>query len=94
MKRELLNILVCPMCKSSPLELHVFKEFEEIEEGIMTCECDRWYPIIDTIPHMLPDDLRKEGEDVTFLEKWKEKIPKKVLEGGKPLNLSTQKTKT
>jgi len=53
----------------------------------MTCECDRWYPIIDTIPHMLPDDLRKEEEDKAFLENWKEKIPKKVLEEGKPFKL-------
>ena len=87
MKRDLLDILVCPVCKSSNLELLVFKESEEIEEGMMTCECDRWYPIIDTIPHMLPDDLRKEVEDKAFLENWKEKISKKVLEEGKPFNL-------
>ena len=90
MKRELLDILVCPVCKSSPLELHIFKESEEIEEGIMTCDCDRWYPIIDTIPHMLPDDLREEEEDKAFLEDWKEKTPKKVLDEGKPFKLKNK----
>ena len=89
MKRDLLDILVCPVCKSSHLELLVFKESDEIEVGMMTCECGRWYPIIDTIPHMLPDDLRKEVEDKAFLENWKDTIPKKVLEEGKPFNLQT-----
>jgi len=60
----------------------------EVEEGIILCDkCGRWYPIIETIPHMLPDDLREEKEDKTFLEKWKNKIPKKVLDQGKPFNL-------
>lgn len=60
----------------------------EVEEGIMLCEkCGRWYPIIETIPHMLPDDLREAKEDKAFLEKWKNKIPKKVLNEGKPFNL-------
>ena len=60
----------------------------EVEEGIILCDkCGRWYPIIETIPHMLPDDLREEKEDKAFLEKWKNKIPKKVLDQGKPFNL-------
>ena len=60
----------------------------EVEEGIMLCDkCGRWYPIIETIPHMLPDDLREVKEDKEFLEKWKDKIPKKVLNEGKPFNL-------
>ncbi|MEM2145870.1 MAG: Trm112 family protein [Candidatus Jordarchaeaceae archaeon] len=60
----------------------------EAEEGIILCDkCGRWYPIIETIPHMLPDDLREAKDDKAFLEKWKEKIPKKVLNEGKPFNL-------
>ncbi len=60
----------------------------EVEEGIILCDkCGRWYPIIETIPHMLPDDLREAKEDKAFLEKWKNKIPKKVLNEGKPFNL-------
>ncbi|MEM3586826.1 MAG: hypothetical protein QXO71_05815 [Candidatus Jordarchaeaceae archaeon] len=64
----------------------------EVEEGIILCEkCDRWYPIIETIPHMLPDDLREAKDDTGFLEKWQSLIPKKVLNEGKPFNLK-QKT--
>jgi hypothetical protein len=36
---------------------------------------------------MLPDDLREQTEDIPFLEKWKEKIPAKVLSEGRPFNL-------
>ena len=64
MKRQLLDILACPICKSYPLSLHVFKEEKEIMEGLLTCNnCVRWYPIIDEIPYMLPDELR-DGRDV------------------------------
>jgi len=34
MKRRLLEILACPMCKHHPLELKVFDEKQEIEEGV------------------------------------------------------------
>ena len=88
MKRSLLDILACPICKHHPLTLHIFKEGEEIEEGLLVChECSRWYPIIDEIPHMLPDDLRDRKMELTFLEKWRTKAPKEVLEEGKPFNL-------
>jgi hypothetical protein len=36
---------------------------------------------------MLPDDLRERSEDLPFLEKWKDKIPPKTLEEGRPFNL-------
>jgi uncharacterized protein YbaR (Trm112 family) len=88
MKRRLLEILACPMCKHHPLELKIFNEKQEIEEGVLICEgCGRWYPIIETIPHMLPDDLREEKEDRDFLKKWKKELPEGVLEEGKPFNL-------
>ena len=89
MKKRLVDILACPIDKGYPLELNVFEETEEIASGIITCpKCSRWYPIIDEIPHMLPDDLREEKEDLAFLRKWKEKIPQKVLTEGKPFKLS------
>ncbi|HID17651.1 TPA: Trm112 family protein [Candidatus Bathyarchaeota archaeon] len=88
MKRSLMEILACPICKRHPLELRVFKEGREVEEGLILCpSCGRWYPIIEEIPHMLPDELRDKEEDLSFLEKWKEKIPRKVLEEGKPYSL-------
>ena len=89
MKRRLMELLACPMCKKYPLKLHVFEEKEEIVEGLIVCPfCNRWYPIIEEIPHMLPDELRESKEDLPFLEKWGKKIPKKIREEGKPFNLS------
>jgi len=59
-----------------------------IVEGILICKgCYRWYPIIEEIPHMLPDELRNEIEDLKFLSKNKEKIPPIILNRGLPFNL-------
>lgn len=42
----------------------------EIETGILFCpNCKRWFPIIETIPQMLPDEFRKEEEEVKFLKR-------------------------
>jgi uncharacterized protein YbaR (Trm112 family) len=88
LKKRLMEILACPIDKAYPLELHVFEEGDEIVSGIIICsKCNRWYPIIDEIPHMLPDDLREEKDDVAFLRKWREKIPQNTLTEGRPFKL-------
>jgi uncharacterized protein YbaR (Trm112 family) len=88
MKRKLMEILACPIDKYHPLELHVFEEKDEIVEGLIVCpKCQRWYPIRDEIPEMLPDELRKESEDLPFLKKWATKIPEKIVSEGKPFNI-------
>lgn len=62
----------------------------EVVEGVLICpECNRWYPIMEEIPHMLPDELRNEREDKEFLRKHKDRLPREVLDHGKPFNLST-----
>ena len=82
-----MDILACPICKYYPLDLHIFIENEEIVEGLITCsKCKRWYPIIDEIPFMLPDELRDGKDDLPFLKKWKKKYPKEFLKEGKPYN--------
>jgi uncharacterized protein YbaR (Trm112 family) len=89
-----MEILACPIDKHHPLELHVFEETDEIAEGVIICpKCNRWYPIREEIPEMLPDELREEKDELPFLRKWKNKIPKKILYEGKPFNLEkgTQK---
>ena len=55
MKRELMSILVCPVCKGQ-LELKVETENErEIVTGNLYCSrCQVIYPIRDTIPNLLP----------------------------------------
>jgi uncharacterized protein YbaR (Trm112 family) len=94
-KKKLMEILACPIDKHYPLDLLIFEEGEEIVEGLITCpKCLRWYPIRDEIPEMLPDELRKESEDLPFLKKWKDKIPDKILQEGKPFRLSMVKSKT
>jgi uncharacterized protein YbaR (Trm112 family) len=57
MKRELMEILACPVCKGE-LELNVEEENEkEIVTGSLHCaKCDVNYPIVDTIPNLLPPD--------------------------------------
>ncbi|MEM1588397.1 MAG: Trm112 family protein [Candidatus Bathyarchaeia archaeon] len=88
MKKSLMEILACPICKFHPLQLYVFEERKEVIEGLILCNaCKRWYPIIDEIPHMLPDELRNKEEDLAFLKKWKEKLPEEVIKEGKPYTL-------
>ncbi|MCJ7523032.1 MAG: methytransferase partner Trm112 [Dehalococcoidia bacterium] len=59
MKRELMDILACPMCKG-PLQLEVTEEDEnEVITGSLKCtQCPETYPINDAIPNLLPPDLR------------------------------------
>jgi uncharacterized protein YbaR (Trm112 family) len=61
MKRDLMDILACPLCKGD-LTLEVFSENDyEIVTGKLSCAaCKETYPIEDGIPNMLPPDLRDE----------------------------------
>ncbi|MDI6640124.1 MAG: methytransferase partner Trm112 [Methanocellales archaeon] len=59
MKRDLMDILACPMCKGD-LELEVVEGDEEIITGTLYCaKCDERYPIEEGIPNLLPPDLRR-----------------------------------
>jgi uncharacterized protein YbaR (Trm112 family) len=59
-----------------------------IIEGILYCrKCLRFYPIIDEIPIMLPDELREKEKDLEFLNKWKNNIPQKILKDANPWHL-------
>lgn len=60
MKRDLMDILACPMCKG-PLTLTVQKEEKrEIVTGSLHCaKCKETYPIVETIPNLLPPEIRK-----------------------------------
>ena len=59
MRRQLMDILVCPECRSE-LSLSVTEERDdEIVSGSLKCQsCGETYPIEDTIPNMLPLSLR------------------------------------
>lgn len=55
-----MEILACPVCKGD-LELKVDKEEgEEIVTGWLYCaKCDYSYPIVDTIPNLLPPEEQR-----------------------------------
>jgi uncharacterized protein YbaR (Trm112 family) len=61
----------------------------EIETGLLFCEkCRRWYPIIDTIPQMLPDEYRNAEKDLEFLKNHKILLDKEFFNQDlKPFNL-------
>lgn len=53
----------------------------EIESGLLFCEeCKRWYPIIETIPQMLPDEYRDKKKDLQFLKNNKNLLVDKLIE--------------
>jgi uncharacterized protein YbaR (Trm112 family) len=91
----MLDILACPIDKYYPLELIEIDIAEDkiinenvIKEGVLFCsQCSRFYPIIEEIPVMLPDELRDKEKDIQFLQKWQEKIPSKIIKNGKPWHL-------
>ncbi len=63
---------------------------KEVDIGVLYCSsCGRWYPIMEEIPRMLPDELRSKKEELEFLRKYKDKIPEKIVYEGKPFNLKT-----
>jgi len=89
LNRKLLDILACPIDKYYPLELHELNtKGDLIVDGALVCsKCGRYYPIIEEIPIMLPDDLRKREEDIAFLSKRAHQLPAKIVYEGKPFHL-------
>ena len=61
MKKDLMEILACPVCKGV-LQLTVeTDDGDEVISGSLLCSaCDEAYPIEDTIPNLLPPELRSE----------------------------------
>jgi uncharacterized protein YbaR (Trm112 family) len=57
MKRDFVDILACPVCKS-PLNLEVTEEKDrDIISGSLFCQkCNHKYLITESIPHLLPPD--------------------------------------
>ncbi|MFX1573124.1 MAG: Trm112 family protein [Promethearchaeota archaeon] len=52
----------------------------EIDSGLLFCKnCNRWYPIIDTIPQMLPDQYRDEKKETEFLQSNKNLLDEEFL---------------
>lgn len=89
MNKNMMDILACPIDKNHPLELIEINEKNNIvSEGVLFCtKCSRFYPIIEEIPIMLPDELRDKKQEIEFLEKFKEKLPEKIITKANPWHL-------
>lgn len=89
MNKKMMDMLVCPIDKHFPLELHETKSKQEvIIEGALYCtKCSRFYPIIEEIPIMLPDELRDKKQDLDFLGKNKQNLPQKIIKDANPWHL-------
>ncbi len=89
MNKTMLDILACPIDKNHPLELFEIKQKENVVlQGALFCtKCSRFYPIIDEIPIMLPDELRDKKQEIEFLKNNKEFLPEKIITSGSPWHL-------
>ena len=89
MNKTMMDILACPIDKSHSLELFEINEKDNIvSEGALFClKCSRFYPIIEEIPIMLPDELRDKKQEIEFLKKYKETLPEKIITKANPWHL-------
>ena len=96
-----MKILACPIDKHHPLELYEIshgigeKDKEDdtgkkdtVLEGALYCgKCSRFYPIMEGIPVMLPDDLRDQKQELDFLASHAQKLPEKITASANPWHL-------
>ena len=89
MNKTMMDILACPIDKNHPLELFGIKERDDVVlEGAIFCpKCSRFYPIIEEIPIMLPDELRDKKQEMEFLKKYKDQLPEKISSAGLPWHI-------
>jgi 2-polyprenyl-3-methyl-5-hydroxy-6-metoxy-1,4-benzoquinol methylase len=90
---QLLNYLQCPRCQRV-FSLRIFwKQGEDIEEGILHCQCGDFYPIIRGIPRFVPEALARNRDyaerHAHMLESLAQKSPRTSLVQA-PKRLSTQ----
>ncbi|MCH7553456.1 MAG: methytransferase partner Trm112 [Chloroflexi bacterium] len=59
MRKDLMEILACPVCKGELSLSVITEEGDEVMTGSLHCaKCNETYPIEDSIPNLLPPDLR------------------------------------
>ncbi|MFZ5799979.1 MAG: methyltransferase domain-containing protein [Candidatus Omnitrophota bacterium] len=66
------KILTCPYDRGNVLLLKSFEEKDkEVFRGVLICPaCQRWYPIVEAIPIILPDRLRNSPLDNQFRDEY------------------------
>lgn len=71
--------------------LYSYMNIPDLGEGLLFCpECGRWYPIgsaVESIPELMPDELRERERDLEWLGKWMGVVPDKIQKSGKPFKL-------
>ncbi|MHA7733245.1 Trm112 family protein [Nitrosopumilus sp. S6] len=89
MNKTMMDILACPIDKNHPLELFEIKEKDGIvSEGVLFCtKCSRFFPIIEEIPIMLPDEIRDKKQEIEFLKNFKDELPEKIITKANPWHL-------
>ncbi len=82
MNLRLLDFICCPACQSDLSCLDPPQDTKtEIKNGLLLCkECDRWYPIYNFIPELLPDQLRDWERDHQFLRELKPALAQDIIE--------------
>ena len=85
----MMEMLACPIDKHFPLEIFESNSKEQLVlEGAIYCsKCSRFYPIIEEIPIMLPDELRNKDQDIEFLKRNQTKLPEKIIKQAAPWHL-------
>ena len=59
MKRELLSDVWCPVCNGRLSITVEIWDGDEIVEGVLLCHhCGKTYPVKNSIPNLLPQDMR------------------------------------
>lgn len=89
MNKTMMDILACPIDKYHPLELFEIRNtLDAISEGALFCsKCSRFFPIVEDIPIMLPDELRDKSMEMEFLKKNKNLLPEKIVKEANPWHL-------
>jgi uncharacterized protein YbaR (Trm112 family) len=89
MNKTMIDILACPIDKHFPLEIFESNSKKDvIVEGALYCsKCLRFYPILEEIPILLPDELRDKNQDLAFLENNKKYLPEKIVNNASPWHL-------
>ena len=89
MNKKMMEMLACPIDKHFPLEIFESNSKEQLVlEGAIYCsKCSRFYPIIEEIPIMLPDELRNKDQDIEFLKRNQSKLPEKIIKHSSPWHL-------
>ena len=59
MRQDLMEILVCPVCKGDlTLSITATVDDEVLTGDLVCAACNQHYPITDGIPNLLPPDVR------------------------------------